>query len=210
MKKNRLFIIVLLLSIITIFLGISAAIFNYLGEGTTNNVIETGRVVFSYSDVDLGTVSGNGINMTSAYPTADSVGKISTNKGEYFDFSVTASTTNTDIAYEIVVNKLDNSTLEDERVKIYLTEFDGDKEIETEITGKEDIPTYYKLKDTDNKALKGKTVYYGEVKAGEVAYGKNFRLRMWIKDEPISHEDFILTAQKEFSVRVNVAAIGNN
>ena len=148
--------------------------------------------------------------MSSAYPTPDSTGKILSNSNEYFDFSVTASTTNTDIEYEIVVNKLDNSTLEEERVKIYLVELDGDREIETEITGKEIVPTYDKLKDTDNPALKGKTVYYGSVKAGEVAYGKNFRLRMWIKDEPISPEDFVLTAQKEFSVKVNVAAIGNN
>lgn len=209
MEKRKLIVPLLLLSIITIFLGISTAIFNYLGEGTTNNVIQTGRVVFSYSDAELG-ASGNGIDMSSAYPTPDNTGKILSNSNEYFDFSVTASTTNTDIEYEIVVNKLDNSTLEEERVKIYLVELDGDREIETEITGKEIVPTYDKLKDTDNPALKGKTVYYGSVKAGEVAYGKNFRLRMWIKDEPISPEDFVLTAQKEFSVKVNVAAIGNN
>ena len=54
MKRRNLIIIVLLLSIITIFLGISVAVFRYVGNGTTNNVIETGKIIFSYSDAEPG------------------------------------------------------------------------------------------------------------------------------------------------------------
>lgn len=209
MKRYRLVILLLFLSVLTIFLGISLAVFNYLGNGTTNNVIQTGRIVFSYSDAELG-AGGNGIEIVNAYPIPDSKGKILASPNEYFDFNVTASTTNTDLAYEIVVNKNEESTLEEERVKIYLTEFNANKEVETEITGGSVVPTYSELKDTTNTALKGKSIYFGTVKAGEVAYGKSFRLRMWIKDDHMTVQDSELTASKEFKVKVNVAAIGNN
>ena len=194
MKKEKLIILVLVLSILTVFLGFSAAIFRYVGKGTTNNVIQTGRIVFSYSDAELGS-GGNGIEIVNAYPTPDNEGKVLASPNEYFDFSVTATTTNVDLAYEIVVNKSESSTLEENRIKIYLTELDGNKELETEITGKDEVPTYSQLKDTDNALLKGKTIYYGSVKSGEVAYGKNFRLRMWLKDDGISFEDLVLTWQ---------------
>lgn len=205
MKKRELLIIILLLSILTIFLGVSTAVFFYLGKGTTNNVIQTGKIVFSYSESEYG-VDGDNINIENALPTPDSVGKIMAGTHEYFDFSVAASTVNTDIAYEVVVKKQDGSTMPDEMVKIYLTEFNGSTEIETPITGGTKTPTYDKLNDTTNNLLEGKTIYYGTVNAGEVAYGKKFRLRMWISDEIDANSLDDLT----FTVKVNVAAAGNN
>ena len=146
---------------------------------------------------------------------------------EYFDFSVTASTTTTDLAYEITVMKQKTSTLDEDAVKMYLTELNGDKEVETEITGGDVTPTYAELNDTTNKAMVGKSIYFGTVKAGEVAYGKNFRFRMWLKYNPNSANDPVdpnntvnpTTSQnseetineiKEFTVKINVSAIGNN
>ena len=54
--------------------------------------------------------------------------------------------------------------------------------------------------------VEGKTIYYGTVKAGEVAYGKKFRLRMWISDAV----DSVESSDLKFTVKVNVAAAGNN
>ena len=62
------------------------------------------------------------------------------------------------------------------------------------------------MNDTTNNLLEGKTIYYGTVNAGEVAYGKKFRLRMWISDEIDANSLDDLT----FTVKVNVAAAGNN
>lgn len=208
-KKNKqlILIIALLLSIIIISVGVSIAVFTYFGSGNTNNVIQTGRVVFSYSDANGG---GNGINITDALPMQDSVGKQLAGSSQYFDFSVTASTTSTDLSYEIVVKKDDNSTLGDDWVKIYLTEVLGNSEIETPITGTAVVPTYLELSTTTNSLLNGKTIYYGTVQAGEVAYGKNFRLRMWIKDPNIPNFDTDVLNNKNYKVRVNVAAISSN
>lgn len=206
MKKGNLIIVVLLLSMITIFLGFSAAIFVYLGKGTTNNVIQTGRIVFSYSDADIGSEDGNGIDIVNALPMSDASGKILSSPKEYFDFTISASTTNTDLVYEIVANKQEDSTMNEGVVKIYLTEFNGNTEVETPITGGNVTPTYAELSDTNNNLLEGKTIYYGTVNAGEVAYGKKFRLRMWIDNRATENE----VGESVFKVKVNVAAVGNN
>lgn len=206
-KKRKRFILIFLLMLSAIFVsvGISMAVFSYLGKGATTNVIKTGRIVFSYSDANG---AGNGINITNAMPIADSVGKNLSNSNEYFDFSVSASTTSTNIAYEIVVNKESTSTLPDDSVKIYLTERQGATEITTPITGGSTTPTYASLTTTNNPNLAGKTIYYGTVNAGEVAYGKSFRLRMWIKENGTADYDEVNS--KEYKVRVNVAAVSSN
>lgn len=205
MKKRNIIILAILLVLITsIFTGISIAIFNFFGKGGTNNVIETGRVIFSYSDAEK---KGNGIDIENALPIPDSVGKTLSATNEYFDFSVTASTTGTDLAYEIVVLKNEESTLDEDLVKIYLTELEGTVEKEVPLV-MDKVPTYKELKDTDNTLLNGKTIYYGDVKAGEIAYGKKFRLRMWIKESD-TQTDTSLQEEKFFRVKVNVAAIGS-
>ncbi len=206
MKKKRILLIVLLLLLtISVFFGISVSIFTFFGKGNTNNVIETGRIIFSYSDA---LKKGNGIDIKDALPMSDEEGVVLSKENEYFDFSVSATTTSTDIAYEIVVNKDETSTLPDDMVKIYVTELDGSNEKVVPLLEKE-IPTYSELKSTTNKLLSGKTVYFGEVKAGEVAYGKKFRLRIWIKDVDPETFDYETINAKDFKVRVNVAAIGS-
>lgn len=203
-KFSFIAVVILFLSLICLFSGISVSIFNYFGEGMTNNVIETGRVVFSYSDADGGS---NGINIENALPIPDSMGKILSGDGEYFDFSVTATTTSSDLAYEIVVNKGEDCTLDPNLVKIYLTTFEGTVETETPLTAlSTGVNTYGNLSDTNNKLLTGKTIYFGEVKAGEVAYGKKFRLRMWVASSDDVNFDYEQVNDKYFSVKVNVAA----
>lgn len=203
-KLNITGIIILFISIVCVFFGISYAIFSYFGDGMTTNVIQTGRVVFSYSDANDG---GNGIRIENALPILDEMGKLLSGEGEFFDFNVSATTTSSNLAYEIVVNKDKNSTLEDEFIKVYLTEISGEEENPIPLVLENNrIVTYDELDDTTNKLLEGKTVYFGTVKSGEIAYGKRFRLRMWLKN--IEEDDFDYTRinNKFFTLKVNVAA----
>lgn len=203
-KINVVAVIILFISMICIFIGISYSIFTYFGEGMTNNAIQTGRVVFSYSDANGGT---NGINIENAFPIPDEMGKILSGDGEYFDFSVSASTTGSDLGYEITVKSGIESTLDSKYVKIYLTTFEGTDEKELPLTSLDTgVATYDKLTDTNNSLLSGKTVYYGTVQAGEVAYGKKFRLRMWVAAPEEDNFDYSLINDKYFSIKVNVAA----
>lgn len=210
MKNKKIYtiaIILMFLSLIFIFSGVSYSIFSYLGSGMTDNVIKTGKIVFSYSDSNGG---GNGINIENATPIPDVQGKLLTGQNEYFDFSVLASTTNTNLGYEISVIKSSESTLDDKYVKIYLTTFEGGQEVEVPLTiGNDGVITYDKLNDTNNPLLaNGKTVYFGTVKAGEVAYNKNFRLRMWVSAIEDPNFDNTVLNDKFYSVKVNVAANG--
>ena len=157
-KINIVGVLLLFLSLICLFIGISYSIFISFGAGITNNVIQTGRIVFSYSDANGG---GNGIY------------------------------------------------LDDDWVKVYLTTFEGNQEQETPITANSgNVTTYNQLATTTNSLLTGKTIYYGNVQAGEVAYSKKFRLRMWVKDPNTDNFDYTVLNDKKFSLKVNVAATG--
>ena len=205
MKNKKLLLVTILLLTISALLGISFSLFTFFGEGNTNNVIETGRVKFSYSDAEK---KGNGIFIEDALPIKDKDALRLAGENDYFDFTVTASTTGTDIAYEIVVNKDESSTLSDEMVKIYLAEIDGNVEVPVPFV-ESNIPTYNELKDTTNQLINGKTIYYGTVKAGEVAYGKKFRLRMWINYPEDGQIDYEAINDKSYKVKVNVVAVGS-
>ncbi len=203
-KLSVLAFILLFLSMICLFSGISYSIFTYFGEGLTNNVIETGRVVFSYSDSNGG---GNGIRIEDALPTLDEQGKILSSSNEYFDFSVTATSANSALTYEITVLKDPDSTLEEEWLKVYLTTFEGSQEVPTSLTNRSGVvATYNQLSDTKNSLLEGKTIYYGTVDSGEINYGRKFRLRMWVKVPEQLDFDYSTLANKQFSLKVNVAA----
>lgn len=203
-KDNIIAVIVLILSLILIFIGVSVAIFDYFGKGMTNNVIQTGRVVFSYSDANGG---GNGILLQNAMPIPDDMGKILSGESEYFDFDVSASTTSTNLTYEITAIKDSSSTLADEFVKVYLTKLNGTQEESTSLTyNNNDVVTFDKLNNTTNPLLTGKTIYYGNVQAGEVAYGQKFRFRMWVKSPTSSDFDYSNINDKYFSIKINVAA----
>lgn len=197
-------IIFLFLSLSFLFAGISYSIFSYFGKGMTNNVIQAGRIIFSYSEVNS---DGNGIHLENAYPIPDKVGKILSGEGEYFDFSVSATTTKTNLSYEITVKDNANSSLDREWVKIYLTTFEGNSEVSTNLTLKDNqVVTFDQLVDTSNQALNGKTIYYGTIQAGEVAYSKRFRLRIWVKNPDSEEFDYSILNNKNFSLKVSVAA----
>lgn len=202
-NRNAVFIILLFVSMALIFTGISIAVFNYFGTGMTNNVIQTGKIIFSYNEE--GGIS-NGINIQDALPVPDETGKVLSGSHEYFEFSVSATTPNTNLTYEIVAKKGEDSTLAEDNVKIYLTSFEGNSEVATPLTTNNgSVVTYSELKDTTNPLLTGKTIYYGEVKAGEVSYGKRFCLRMWVKQSEEGY-NFEEINDKTFSVKVDVAA----
>ncbi len=207
MHKSKLEIlafVILFLAMVCLFTGISFSIFTYFGQGLTNNVIETGRVVFSYSDSNGG---GNGIHIEDALPTLDEQGKLLSSSNEYFDFSVSATATNSALAYEITVLKDPASTLEEDWLKVYLTTFEGNQEVSTSLTNPNGVvATYHQLMNTSNPLLEGKTIYYGTVNPGEVNYGRKFRLRMWIKVPEQLDFDYSTLANKYFSLKVNVAA----
>lgn len=202
-KKEIVAIVILSFSLLLLVLGVSLAAFRYFGKGQSNNVLKTGSLTFSYSDA----ISGrNGILIENALPISDLEGKHLSGAGEYFDFNISATTSTSPLNYEITAQKSASSTLDEKYVKIYLTSVTGTVESETPLTTTSGIVTTFdSLRDTTSPSIEGKTIYLGTIEQGEVNLVRNYRLRMWVKEGVYSDTEI---ADKLFSVKVNVAALG--
>ena len=175
-------------------IGITYAAFVYQKAGQKNNVITTGSIVFSYTE------NSNGIKLTNAMPTSDSVGKKLDNNEDsnnsFFDFRVSSSIAGTTrINYEVYATKENvENPLDDKYVKIYLTDGTTDQPISGYDS---DVPTYYSLKDS-TLVTGAKTLYTGSFTNSGV---NSFRLRMWLAD---TYE--VTAKSNEFKIKVNVKA----
>ena len=196
-NKNKTLIlsVVGLIGLIVITIGITYAIFTYTKLGTTDNTITAGTLKFLYTE---NTGVKTGIQLTNALPISDTQGKALDGDNNVFDFSIEATNTGTEaIPYEVTLRKKVDSTLEENCVKVYLTD-------KTETTEKEELAVikYSKLPQTniDVGSEIEKTIYNGSVDGNTTNYKKDFRLRMWVDDT----EDSSNIYGKKFTAMVNV------
>ena len=199
-KKQIIITLVAIISLIVITAGVTYAFFNYTKEGTTDNTIKTGSITFLYTEVSG---VGKGISLTEAYPVADSIGKVQVGEGKVFDFKVTSNISmNSSIGYQVTARKKTGSTLDDNAVKVYLTEVNG---TEQELL----LSKYSELSQTDKVDISKydeRILYEATVPANTSNYEKNFRLRMWV-DENTDFSDGSMN-DKTFTLTVNVYADG--
>ena len=152
--------------------GISFAAFNYSRAGTTINTITTGSIIMNYSE------SENGITIVNALPTSDETGMALNGEDYTFDFHISATVkSGTTLNYIITAVRDEGSTIEDNKVKVYLTSAD-DTIIEKAATKISELGTtssdasgapdgQYKLKE-------------GTIESNETT---NYRLRMWLDND---------------------------
>ncbi len=200
-KKKQIFLtLIAVLSLILITVGVSYSLFTYSKTGVTDNIVKTGKINFLYTEVSG---IGKGISLTDAFPISDEEGKLQTGEGKVFDFKITSTIEmNSSISYEVTARKKSDSTLDEDDVKLYLTEVDG---TEKEIL----LDKYSNLIQTNTKVPDGvieKTIYEGEVSANTSNYEKNFRLRMWLSDDTDFSDGSI--NNKAFTITVNVYSTG--
>ncbi len=214
-NSKQILLSVLAVAILVVaVIGVSFAVFTYVGNGTKENKISTGTLTFSYSE---GTAS---INIVDAQPISDEIGKQITStdvKGAgniaanpagsslsyagVFDFEVSASMSSPQtINYEIYGTETSSpdSKLDNKYVKIYLT--DQSDEAQDGYTGL--VPTFSSL-DNATADPSSKKLYLGSFSD---TGSKKFRLRMWIgSDTGYSASE---NGQKTFAMKVNVKADG--
>lgn len=189
-RRNIFLIIVFLFLLFLSSFGITYSI--YKGDSGGNNQIITDKIIFSYSDVDR---SGSGIDINNALPISDSVGKKLTGTKEYFDFSINATSKQSNIRYQLLVRKNDVSTLSNNKVRIYLTALNGNYEQELVLKDFSDLSTT-KVDGTDYYVLYEKTL-----NKGIENYSDYYRLRMWVKETATNYDN------QMFSINVDVNAI---
>ena len=199
-KKKQIFLtLIAVLSLVLITVGVSYSLFTYSKTGVTDNIVKTGKINFLYTEVSG---IGKGISLTDAFPISDEEGKLQTGEGKVFDFKITSTIEmNSSISYEVTARKKSDSTFDEDKVKLYLTEVNG---TEQEIL----LDKYSNLTQTNTKVPDGvveKTIYEGEVSAN-TNYEKNFRLRMWISNDTDFSDGSM--NNKTFTITVNVYSTG--
>ena len=194
MKKesnNKVFVVIIcLLIFIFMVIGVSMATVTYTREKDSVNTISTGNVSLNYTE------NTNGIDITNAYPMADDVGRTLTDENQYFDFSINASISGNVVAnYEIAAEKVENSTLSNDEVKLYL-EKETNNSYEEVMAPKHFTPL---TKSTELGTMAGTML----LDSGSVSKTTtiNYRLRMWVDSNTVVSE-----LEKNFGIRVSIKA----
>lgn len=118
MKKNRVFLLSVLsiFALITVVVGVSYAMYIFIGTGTKENTISTGSLSVSYPDVDNIKLNTNSIGEANA---------------KELKFSVNATfDTPTTLFYDVALDQVSSSEgiLEDKDIKYTLTKIKYEEE----------------------------------------------------------------------------------
>lgn len=201
-SKQAVLSIVGIAILVIAVVGVSFAFFTYTRNGTTNNLIETGSISFTYTEAE------NGIVLTNAFPTSDAEGYANTNSAEIFTFHVTSNISSTSKAINYTVTAVDGGTtgvdanhtnrLLDNQVDLYLTAelsknaanssvaIDGGYDTANSTTGVYGAAC--------GNSTNGFQVAHGTVGAGETNYDASFTMKMWVNDSvTISDTDYSKT-----------------
>ncbi|MDD3241541.1 MAG: hypothetical protein PHQ64_02005 [Bacilli bacterium] len=184
MKKNTVASAFVIFALVLLSMGSSYAFFNLATNTNSEQQEKIGNVSLSLENSTI----ENGLLVSNLNPLNDFEGR-SINYN-YVDFSVGGSATgNLPINYSIVISFYDqnNILLEDIKdLKVYLTEKTDDTlEVDTKLTLiNNEVRTYSQLKLLDMKNNNQRLIYNGEVPIGLNGYKKDFRLRVWVKENP--------------------------
>ena len=148
---------------------------------------------------------GNYIYLVNQFPIKDEVGKKLSGEYKTFDFKLEFNEGSLGASYDVTLEKMKDSDLENNWIKVYL-ESDGNALNESiRSTGRiKTFDNYSAYSNKENEII----LYQGKVTNQDLAKGyKNFTLRMWIsEDVNVVNEEY---TSKTIVARVNVHAIGN-
>ena len=149
--------------------------------------------------------NGNYIHLTNQFPIKDEVGRKLTGEYKTFDFKLEFNKGSLGALYDITLEKMENSDLENSWIKVYL-ESDG-VALNQSIRDNGRVKTFNDYASYSNKENEI-TLFQGTVTSSDIAKGyKDFTLRMWIsEDVKVVNEEY---ESKTIVARVNVYAIGN-
>lgn len=212
--SNKKLLLVFLIFIITFLgFGISISVINSITIPGKDNVVNTiiaidkdggkeheGKLVFSYYEKPG---VGNGIKLYNQFPTSDEVGKAFKGDNYVFEFKLILNEKAAGIRYNIVAEKMPESDLRDELMKIYL-ESDG-KAVPSVIRTDNSIKTFNEFSSYKKDHMK--VIYSSVVTREEARRGyKNFVFKMWLSEGvQLNQDDFL----KTFVTRINVYASGD-
>ena len=142
------------------------------------------------------------ISLDNAFPMSDESGKSTKDNVEYFKLRFNKNTLG--VKYVITVEKMVDSTLDDEFVKLYLV---SDKKINNCYRDNNEIKTFNEYNNYNNK-IDEKTIYEDIVTNSDINKGyKEFAFRMWLSSSLNLENSDYLSEARTYNIRVNVYAI---
>lgn len=173
--KKRLLIFVFIFVLLTLFVSFAGFSLFKIKQGTNNNIINAGAVLFSFNE------KSNVINMQNTYPMTDEIGKKLSGDGEYFEFTISTKIESNEIkrlTYEITLTPIETSnTLDEKYVRVYLEEDGKAVSInKNEVNSFKSLPdSTLDLRKNDSKQLYKKTVSSGAL--------HTYKFRMWVDED---------------------------
>ncbi len=186
LKKSKQIIIIGIVSLILILIGSTYAFFTYskIHKALT---LTSGGINATFVE---GT---NNLEIKYAYPISDNFAIQNLDKLDYIDFTVTGNVSdkNQAIKYEIYLTKNSESTIDENRIKVYLTDNNNAKVVEPAIYNDLEKTTYI-------GASNGKIIYHN-TESG--SFSHQYRLYAWIDSIYSQNEE-----HQTFSFKVNLYA----
>ena len=196
-KKITIATIGLLITLILTWGGVTYSLFNYTNDNAGNNDINSGHISMTYTE------PSNEYVVENALPIKDAEGMNSTN---YFEFSVTTKvkTNDTDdegvsIPYEISITESEDNTLTNDKIKMYVTEVEGEKELDHTVPT---LVSYFEPSLYKNGQIKVGFNLHLHRNGNETVTTK-YRLRAWI-DYDTDVSDWDTAGEFVYKFRVNV------
>lgn len=205
-KKNRNEIYLFLLLTFVLISGLTTLSFAFYRQYfdpnssiNSNNTIKTGDIIFAYSDNSSEpSKPSNAIRIVNAIPISDNEGKNQFISDSYFDFQILATSAGNNLKYQVLLEKLDGSTIADNNLKVYVTELHGQTEVAvTETLANNIVKTYNQYSDRTVDGVKEKILFERNVNAPN--YQMKYRLRFWISNLATDYQN------KKFSAKVNIS-----
>ena len=202
--------------------GVSFAFFTYSRTGTSNNVITTGSISFSFEEE-------NALSLVNKFPQTDADGKgndtldfnvfgsISQggNDISYDVYALAGDTVYTNAAGEVVESTAQGATartrMSDDHIKVYVT---GDKGAYTNDTV--NVVSTYATGGTagTSTATNGFKIADGIIKADGTTHTHNYTLTMWVADtvtisdtQTATYRASAITADTPDAEKVNTAPV---
>lgn len=184
-KKSKIVTITYGLLVVLILSLASYALFDYSFLGSRNTVsLDEMEIEFLESSNEV-------IGLTNAIPLSDDEGR---NQSDTFDFQVRTKTGNDiGISYNLVIEKLEAisgyTLLNDNEVKVYLTDYDGNVIVP---------PTL--VSDLSNYVLYTKTNLHN---TSNYEYRDKYKLRIWI-DNSVTGEGWTESTKLQYNFKIGV------
>ena len=168
-------------------------------KGTNDN--KSSSEYFEYVFTEDKTM-GDYIYLTNQFPITDEIGKKLEGKYKTYNFKLKFNEVSVGVKYNITLEKMKESDISDDWVKVYLV--NEGKDISNCIRSNGRIKTYNEYKKYNNKSDEI-ILYSGTVTQEEAKRGyKDYTLRMWIsEDVQVVNQDY---EKHSIVARVNVYA----